>query len=286
MSRKGIYSRRTADGTQAVTFGDPVLDAISSAAGTLIIGGRTIDLREGHGSPEAPSGAGPGVVVFDAPYLKFTGMVNGAERWASDDGAMVEYRVGNGRLNFHAFKKHTIVKYWSMGGKISVYNTNANFQAADIVSHYYMSVDSPCQVVKVGHDSDRNDDYVDQYEWGINAPQPERAAVLCRAQWHHEQVADAVTAGEGRPQDQQGRGAYRRSRGPVQRGEHRAAAGAGRGAVPGAMAPRTVRRRRYGGSGLPELPQRCVANGLPLRLDDDQNPDRTEWQLDGRESQE
>ena len=33
MSRKGTYSRRTADGTPAVTFSDPVLDAISSAAG-------------------------------------------------------------------------------------------------------------------------------------------------------------------------------------------------------------------------------------------------------------
>ena len=66
MSRKGTYSRRAADGTQAVTFGDPVLDAISSAAGTLVIGDRTIDLREGRGSPDAPTGAG-GVVVFDAP---------------------------------------------------------------------------------------------------------------------------------------------------------------------------------------------------------------------------
>jgi hypothetical protein len=31
LSRKGRYVRRSADGTQAVTFGDPVLDAISSA---------------------------------------------------------------------------------------------------------------------------------------------------------------------------------------------------------------------------------------------------------------
>lgn len=41
MSRKGRYSRRSADGTQAATFGDPVLDSISSAAGALVIGGLT-----------------------------------------------------------------------------------------------------------------------------------------------------------------------------------------------------------------------------------------------------
>ncbi len=197
MSRKGTYSRRAADGTQAVTLGDPVLDAISSAAGALVIGDRTIDLREGHGLPVAPNtGAGGGVVVFDAPYLKFTGIVNGAERWASDDGALVEYRMGTGRMMFHAWKKHTIYQYWSMGGEISIFNTNAKFEAADITSIYYMSVTSPCQQFP-GYDSDRDDKYVDQYEWGINAQQPERVAALCRAQWHHAQFADVVTAGDG-----------------------------------------------------------------------------------------
>jgi hypothetical protein len=194
MSRKGTYSRRAPDGTQAVTFGDPVLDAISSAAGTLVIGDQTIDLREGQGSPETPTGAS-GVVVFNAPYLKFTGIVNGAERWASDDGAMVEYRMGGGRLNFHAWKKSFF--RWSMGAEIGTSGTNTKFQAADIVSHYHMSVDSPCKVVRVDHDSDRNDSYVDEYEWGINAQQPERVASLCRAQWNNARFADIVTAGEG-----------------------------------------------------------------------------------------
>src|SRR5664279_3030166 len=41
MSRTGTYSRRAADGTQAVTLGDPVLDTVSSAAGALVIGGLT-----------------------------------------------------------------------------------------------------------------------------------------------------------------------------------------------------------------------------------------------------
>jgi hypothetical protein len=199
MSRNGTYSRRADDDAQAVTFGDPVLDAISSAAGALVIGDQTIDLREGRESPQAPTGAGGGVVVFDAPYLKFTGIVNGAERWASDDGAMVEYRIGTGRLAFHAWKKSTFYLYWSMGGEISVYDTNANFQAADIEAHYYMSVTSPCQLVKVGHNSDRRNTYVDQYEWGWNSQQPERVAVACRAQWHNERFADLLTAGEGCP---------------------------------------------------------------------------------------
>jgi hypothetical protein len=199
MSRKGMYSRRAADGSQPITFGDPVLDAISSAAGVLVIGDQTIDLRDGHGTPKTPAGAGGGVAVFGAPNLKFTSIVNGAERWASDDGATVEYRLGTGLLTFHAWKKKTVYGYWSMGGEISVSNTHAKFQAADIVSHYYMSATSPCQLVKIDHDSDRHDTYVDEYEWGWNSQQPERVAVLCRAQWHNERFADLVTAGEGCP---------------------------------------------------------------------------------------
>src|SRR5262245_3788110 len=44
LSRKGAYVRRSADGTPTITFGDPVLDAIASANGSIVIGGRTIDL--------------------------------------------------------------------------------------------------------------------------------------------------------------------------------------------------------------------------------------------------
>jgi hypothetical protein len=100
MSRKGSYSRRAAEGSQLVSFGDPVLDAISSPDGMLVIGDRTIDLRHGSGSPMAPISVGGGVIAH-ASNLKFTGIVNGAERWASDDGSTVEYRLGTGRLIFH-----------------------------------------------------------------------------------------------------------------------------------------------------------------------------------------
>jgi len=51
------------------------------------------------------------------------------------------------------------------GREISIFNTPAKFQAADIIANYYMSVNAPCQAFP-GHDSDRNDTYLDQYEWG------------------------------------------------------------------------------------------------------------------------
>lgn len=129
MSRKGLYLRHGADGTEPVTFGDPVLDAVSSAAGGLVVGDQTIDLREGRRLPIGPASSGDRAMVLPAPNLTFTGIVNGAERWASNDGSMVEFRLGTGRLAFHAWKKSTVYQYWSMGAEISVYNTNCKFKA-------------------------------------------------------------------------------------------------------------------------------------------------------------
>src|SRR5690349_20874855 len=61
VTRKGVYSRRAAGGAAAVTFGDPVLDAISSSSGELVIGEQKIDLRSGHVELGGRSGAGGGV---------------------------------------------------------------------------------------------------------------------------------------------------------------------------------------------------------------------------------
>jgi hypothetical protein len=140
----------------------------------------------------------PGTSVLSpaaADTLEMTGVVNGAERWASPNGSTVEYRAPHGKLRFHAWKRSTFFGYWSMGGEISTSGTD--FEAAVIDSHYYMSVSAPCQVVKVDQDSDRNDDYLDEYEWGWNSQQPERVASLCRAQWGHARFTDLITAGDG-----------------------------------------------------------------------------------------
>jgi hypothetical protein len=195
--------RRSADGTQAVTFGDPVLDAISSAAGTLVIGSQTIDLLAGRPSVNPlrrAGGAGDGVVVYDAPALKMTGIVSDAERWATDDESYVEYRIRNGRLGFHAWKENYTIAgygYWSMGVEISVWDTATNFEAASITSVDYMTVDAPCEMFRGGVAADYNDNYVDRMDWGIHAQQPERVAGVCQAQWHHRKFADLVTAGDG-----------------------------------------------------------------------------------------
>ena len=206
VSCKGTYVRRSADGTPAVTFGDPVLDSISSAMGTIDIGGRTIDLKALRPGPNAEGQAGVnggGGVAFDTSDLKMTGIVHDAERWALDDGSYVEYRIRNGRLGFQAWRHGPSVAdlgAWEMGVGISVWNTANKFEAAAITAINYMSVDAPCQQFSAGGSgaiADYNDNHVDLSDWGILAQQPERVAGLCQAQWHHRQFSDLVTAGSG-----------------------------------------------------------------------------------------
>jgi hypothetical protein len=84
-----------------------------------------------------------------------------------------------------------------MGAEISIIHTPAKFQAAHIESRYYMSVDAPCQIHAADRDTARNNTYLDEYEWGWNAPQPERVASVCQAIWHNERFTDLVTTGVG-----------------------------------------------------------------------------------------
>jgi hypothetical protein len=205
LSRKGKYIRRSVDGTPAITFGNPVLDAISSANGTLAIGDRTIDLTALRPSANSPGGASwpGGAVAFDATDLKFKGIVHDAEKWALDDGSYVEYRIRDGRLGFQAWRNGPSISdlgFWDMGVGIWVWNTATNYEAAFINAINYMSVDAPCQQFLAGGTGrtvDYNGTDIDLSDYGLLAQQPERVAGVCMAQWHHRQFADLVTAGSG-----------------------------------------------------------------------------------------
>jgi hypothetical protein len=206
VSREGTYVRRSTDGSPTVTFGDPLLDTISSASGKLVIGDRTIDLaalRQASNKLSETRIAGDGVVALDAPALTMTGIVQDAERWISDDGTYVEYRIRNGRLGFHAWKQGPSVAdlgAWEMGVEVSVWNTPCVFEAAAITALNYMSVNAPCQQFQAGGQGvidDFNDTHVDLSDWGIFAQQPERVAGMGQARWHHRNFSEFVTAGSG-----------------------------------------------------------------------------------------
>ena len=120
-----------------------------------------------------------------------------------DDGSYVEYRVGNGRLSFQAWRQgpsFADLGFWDMGVGISAWNSRTKYEAAFINAINFMSVNAPCQQFLAGGSgtvSDFNGNRVELSDYGLLAQQPERVAGVCMAQWHHRQFAELVTAGSG-----------------------------------------------------------------------------------------
>ncbi|HEX8933361.1 MAG TPA: hypothetical protein VF788_04045, partial [Pseudonocardiaceae bacterium] len=103
--------------------------------------------------------------------------------------------VRNGhKMRFQAWKKTGL--YWSMGAEIETWGRD--FDTAQIQSRYLDTViGQTCAALKVDSDSDTNDNYLDEYEWGVNAPQPLRVVSICTAHWEGEVFGPTqVEAGE------------------------------------------------------------------------------------------
>ena len=87
-------------------------------------------------------------------------------------------------MKFTAFKRTGF--YWKMGAQIRTWGQN--FDEARIESEYWDTyVQQTCAIVKIDSDHDSNDDFLEEYEWGINSPQPLRVKSICTATWKGEE---------------------------------------------------------------------------------------------------
>ena len=206
----GKYDRTAPNGGRAFTFGDPILDLITDASGTLTIGDQRLDLAAIElASPRYRSG---GIRSIDLGMaggdLRARQVIDAAlgqgeftliecsddviELASTNPSQRDFYRSGD-HLRFKAWKKNYYF-YWSMGAEIETWGHD--FDTARIDSTYidtfYAQV---CFVVKQDSDSDSDDDYVDEYEWGVKAPQPRRVVSQCTANWHGLRFDGQVEAG-------------------------------------------------------------------------------------------
>ena len=56
--------------------------------------------------------------------------------------------------------------------------------------------DRVCHAARYDSDSDTNDNYVDEYEWGINSPAPNGVKSLCTATWQGSNYSGYVSKGD------------------------------------------------------------------------------------------
>jgi hypothetical protein len=206
----GKYERRDPGGDRAFTFGDPILDLLTDPGGGLVIRGVRVDLaRVELGSASHRSG---GLSCIDLGLFSeaLRHVQTALAAIGEGDSALIEcneevvsfassnpsrqdfYREGD-HLRFRAWKKNYAF-YWSMGAEIETWGHD--FDSAEIESRYLDTIaGAVCTAVRIDSDHDTDDDYVDEYEWGISAPQPLRVVSNCSADWHRETFRGSVSAG-------------------------------------------------------------------------------------------
>lgn len=210
VKRTGKYRRVNAKGDPVFTFGDPVLDLITDEHGWLAIGGQRHNLAAIElADPEARSG---GIATIDLSPRpgeldqvvrqaslgegRFSIAEAGADHaiFASTNPSEYWFYSGNAKMRFRAFKKNYWVG-WKMGADIETWG--GDFTRAEIQSDYgYPAWDNVCVVAKHDSDSDTNDDYVDEYEWGVNSSPPTGVRSICTAMWKGATYSRVVTKGD------------------------------------------------------------------------------------------
>jgi hypothetical protein len=210
--RRGKYERRGPRDERAFTFGDPILDLITTPSGEIRIGNQRFDLAREE--LRTPRNRGGGVRTIDLSVLSREAFGSAVAIAAMGYGpfsliectedaiALVstnphhqrDYYVGGDHLRFKAWRKNYYV-YWSMGAEIETWGHD--FDSAQIDGRYLDTVvGQVCTEVDHDSDSDTDDDYVDEYEWGVGASQPLRVVSTCTADWHDRPWGGIVSAGE------------------------------------------------------------------------------------------
>jgi hypothetical protein len=208
--RTGKYTRRNSDGDLIHTFGDPILDMITNDHGDLFIGGQRLplaqeELREPRYRVGGVSTLDLGSLGedFERNYIQRAVMGEGdyvlvtrvgrLTAFASKNPSQRDFFQDGDHLRFKAWKKSRFL-YWSMGAEVETWGQD--FDRAEVQSRYLDTVvGQTCAAVKLDSDNDTDDDYLDEYEWGVNAPQPLRVVSLCTARWKNQNFAGQVEAG-------------------------------------------------------------------------------------------
>lgn len=210
--RRGKYQKVDKSGNPVLTIGDPILDLVSDDQGRIFIGDEVIHLtdtefssaRDRSGGIRSIDLSGVSTALAQSQLLAAARgegdfvLVESSDRvlsFASTNPHRREFNpTAGGHIHFKAWKKN-YYGYWSMGAEIETWGgdfTSASIQSVYIDTFYMQT----CFVVKRDSDSDTNDDYVDEYEWGLGSSPPKRVESFCSALFKGQQFEGVVVAGD------------------------------------------------------------------------------------------
>ena len=177
-------------------YRNPIIPFITSPYGELFIGSQCINLDRPKFKIEK-SRKGQEFSSVDgkiaAHAISCYDHQSGLELCQSDDGRSVTYSDGESSISFSSYKDSSW-PYYEIGTKIRTYGLN--FQAAIINSRYIQSAfNQVCAVGRIDSDEDFNDNYLDEYEWGIGSHPYPRVESLSRAQWNSKRISGVTSVG-------------------------------------------------------------------------------------------
>lgn len=210
ITRKGKYQRVDDDSQPIFTFGDPVLDIITNRHGLLIIDGKVYNMR----SQAIESGMQRGgissmdlspflddvsktqvakIAMGESNFVLLESSLDGITI-ASSNPSTLYFQKGSKRMRFRAWRTN-LTAYWSMGAEIETWG--GDFGRANIFGNYgdLLGSQSWCTYWYYDSDSDSNDDYVDEYEWGIFSRAFDSVSSRCTASWAGTYKSGTVSKG-------------------------------------------------------------------------------------------
>lgn len=216
MRRVGKYQRFDENRNPIFTFGDPILDLLTDENGIIKVGKELINFRKKELShPKFRKG---GIQSIDfgnyAEYIRNAiladvvlrknnfsiiecnekiisfASINPSEKWFYGENTAMRFRSWIKDWNVYA----------SIGSEIETWRKD--FEFAEINSKYanIISENVPhiCALVKTDYDSDKNDNYVDEYEWAVGFkvdPPASSVHSICTAIWNSRVYRDTVQSG-------------------------------------------------------------------------------------------
>jgi hypothetical protein len=214
VKRKGKYQRIDRTGRPIYTFGDPILDLITDEHGWITVGKETYHLLPlDLASPQNRKGGITGIDLsvnheeIRRQQLAEALAVNGTRTLIEHTGdqlivattnpSQLDFWKGSAHMRFRSWKTNYYI-YRSIGTEIETWG--GDFSRAEIQSTYADPVldTNPfiCFIVKFDSDSDTNDDYVDEYEYGIAASTPNTVRSFCQARWKGQLFSGTVSKGD------------------------------------------------------------------------------------------
>lgn len=189
------YERINEKGRAIFSFEDPILDLITDEEGNLTISGVRVNAKDivlandRQSLPVDRIGLTNGTTDKKLNNLVSKASFTAAQSIPSEINIPSSSTIP--RIRFKAYID-IVSKVWKAGANIKT--KKLDFVSASIKGHYALDPIS-CLEVKTDFDSDTTDNFLNEFEFGVNSPPASGVRSECKALWNGTNLSEVVAKG-------------------------------------------------------------------------------------------